>query len=122
MASQPDRDGRIRLRSCRRNIDESAAFYRRAGFDVHPYEGGGFAFVERDDESVFDLDLIEGLDPDQNHAGCYLVDRDVDDWHSELSSSGLPVTTIEDQPWGMHEFTLTDPSGNSIRIGRTIEI
>ena len=30
------------------------------------------------------------------------------------------MTAIEDMPWGMHEFTLTDPSGNHIRIGRSI--
>jgi hypothetical protein len=27
---------------------------------------------------------------------------------------------IEDLRWGMHEFTLTDPSGNRIRIGRKV--
>jgi catechol 2,3-dioxygenase-like lactoylglutathione lyase family enzyme len=103
-----------------RDIDEATAFYESAGFDVRLYEGGGFAFVERDDESVFDLDLAERLDPDQNHAGCYLIVRDVDAWHSELSSAGLPVTTLSDQPWGMREFTLTDPSGNHVRIGRSV--
>jgi hypothetical protein len=103
-----------------RDIDEATAFYESAGFDVRLYEGGGFAFVERDDESVFDLDLAERLDPDQNRAGCYLIVRDVDAWHSQLSSAGLPVTTLSDQPWGMREFTLTDPSGNHVRIGRSV--
>jgi len=31
--------------------------------------------------------------------GCYLIVRDVDAWHSQLSSAGLPVTTLSDQPW-----------------------
>ena len=43
----------------------------------------------------------------------------VDDWHGRLVEAGLPVTPIDDMPWGMHEFTLTDPSGNHIRIGRS---
>lgn len=30
------------------------------------------------------------------------------------------VTPIGDQPWGMREFTLTDPSGNHLRIGHEI--
>jgi hypothetical protein len=30
------------------------------------------------------------------------------------------VTAIADQPWGMREFTLTDPSGNAVRIGRPV--
>lgn len=46
-----------------RHIDEALAFYKRAGFDGHPYEGGGFAFMERNDESVFDLDHVAHVDP-----------------------------------------------------------
>jgi len=42
----------------------------------------------------------------------------VDDWHARFVAARLPVTPIEDMPWGMHEFTLTDPSGNHIRVGR----
>jgi predicted enzyme related to lactoylglutathione lyase len=104
-----------------RDIDEAAVFYERAGFDVRMYEGGGFAFVEREDESVFDLDLAESIDPERNFAGCYLIVRDVDEWHEAMSSSGLPVTAVTDRPWGMHEFTLTDPNGNHVRIGRSVQ-
>ena len=43
-----------------------------------------------------------------------------DDWHARFVTAGLPVTAIDDMPWGMHEFTLTDPSGNHLRIGRNI--
>lgn len=39
-----------------RDIEESTAFFESAGFDVRRYEGGGFAFVTFEDESVFDLD------------------------------------------------------------------
>ena len=34
--------------------------------------------------------------------------------------SGLNVTSVEDKPWGTHKFTLTDPSGNNIRVGRNV--
>jgi uncharacterized glyoxalase superfamily protein PhnB len=102
-----------------RDMDEAVGFYERAGFDAEVYEGGGHAFVHRDDESVFDLGVVEHLDPDANAAGCYLIVPDVDDWHADLRARGLPVTPLEDQPWGMREFTLTDPSGNDVRIGRS---
>ncbi len=104
-----------------RDIDEAVTFFEGAGFDVRVYEGGGFAFVEYEDESVFDLDLCERVDPDSNGAGCYLIVTDVDGWHGRLVAAGLPVTPVEDQPWGMHEFTLTDPNGNHIRVGRSID-
>ena len=34
---------------------------------------------------------------------------------------GLSVTPMDDMPWNMHEFTLTDPSGNHVRIGTPTE-
>jgi uncharacterized glyoxalase superfamily protein PhnB len=92
-------------------------FYEAAGFDVRRY-GDGFAFVTLGDQSVFDLGRFEQLDPATNGAGCYLITHDVDAWHQRLVSAGLDVTPIADMPWGMHEFTLTDPNRNRIRIGR----
>ena len=31
--------------------------------------------------------------------------------------ANLTVTPVSDTPWVMHEFTLTDPDGNNIRVG-----
>ena len=45
--------------------------------------------------------------------------RDLDGWHAELTAAGLPVTPVEDMPWGMHEFALTDLDGNHVRIGHS---
>jgi hypothetical protein len=101
----------------------SAAFYEAAGFDVRLYEEGrGYAFVSLGDESVFDLDVVEEpLDPVRNVAACYLIVPDVGEWHQRLSNLELAVTELEDKPWGMREFTLTDPSGNHLRFGRSLE-
>ena len=93
-------------------------FCEQAGLDVETYDDG-FAFVRLDDQSVFDLDLCRDVSPETNHAGCYIITPDVDEWHARLVKAGLEVTQIDDMPWGMHEFTLTDPSGNNIRIGRS---
>jgi uncharacterized glyoxalase superfamily protein PhnB len=105
------------------DMGEAAAFYERAGFDVRIYRdengdpGEGFAFVEFDEQSVFDLDVVD-IDPARNGAGCFLVVHDVDGWHARMSESGLPVTSVQDEPWGMREFTLRDPSNNNVRIGQ----
>jgi len=100
------------------DMAEAVWFCEAAGFDVQRYDDG-FAFVHRNDQSMFDLDLIPDMAPETNHAGCYIITNDVDDWHARLVAAGLQVTALEDMPWGMHEFTLTDPSGNNIRIGRS---
>ena len=102
------------------DIDAAVAFYEAAGFGVERYEGGDHAFVSSGDESVFDLDVPEKpLDPALNSAACYLIVEDVDEWHGRLAQLGLTVTVLEDKPWGMREFSLTDPSGNSLRFGRS---
>lgn len=101
-----------------RSMPEAIQFYETAGFDVESYDGG-FAFVRYAGSSVFDLTLKGGLDPANNGAGCFIITDDADEWHARLSAVGLPVTAIADMPWGMHEFSLTDSSGNRLRIGRS---
>lgn len=108
-----------------RDMREAIAFYEAVGFSVRAYEDGtddhsGFAFVDYHGQSVFDLDAVPDLDPAANHAGCYLVVDDADAWHARMTNADAPVTAIADQPWGMREFALDDPSGNHIRIGRSI--
>ncbi|MGI8663659.1 MAG: VOC family protein [Acidimicrobiales bacterium] len=102
-----------------RDMAEAVAFYESAGFHVRLYEDGGFAFVHLDDESVFDLGLEEQMKTELNLSGCGLIVAGVDEWHDELAALGFPVTAPEDQPWEMREFTLTDPSGNRVRIMQT---
>jgi uncharacterized glyoxalase superfamily protein PhnB len=101
------------------NMPEAVSFYEAAGFEVRTYDDG-FAFVRYSDSSVFDLDLIADFDPATNHAGCYLIVDDPDAWHARLTAACLSVSPIQDEPWGMLEFTLTDPSGNRLRIGRSV--
>ena len=108
------------------DLGEAVAFYERAGFGVRVYRdehgdgGDGFAFVDFDGQSVFDLDAALDFDPGANRAGCYLITGEAEAWHARMAAAGLPVSALADQPWGMREFTLTDPSGNSVRIGRGV--
>lgn len=107
------------------DIVEAVAFYERAGFGVRIYQDeqgndDGFAFVDFDGQSVFDLDAATDFDPAANRAGCYLITGDAEGWHARMRDTGLPVTPLVDQPWGMREFTLTDPWENHLRVGRAI--
>jgi uncharacterized glyoxalase superfamily protein PhnB len=108
------------------DIADAVAFYERAGFgvriyrDEHGESGEGFAFVDFDGQSVFDLDGIPNMDVAANHAGCYLITGDAEAWHARMTFAGLAVTEFADQPWGMREFTLTDPWRNHVRIGHSV--
>jgi uncharacterized glyoxalase superfamily protein PhnB len=99
------------------NMDAADAFYQQAGFEVRRYDDG-FAFVTLDGQSVFDLGVDPRATPTHNAAGCYIISADTEAWHDRLVEAGVAVTPIEAKPWGMSEFSVTDPSGNTIRIGR----
>lgn len=93
------------------DVAASVEFHERAGF-VRRHGGGGYAFVSHDDERIFDLDVAgRDLDAASNQSGC-----------QRLLGLGFPNRRPRGQaPWGMREFTLTDPSGNYLPIGRSIE-
>ena len=69
-----------------RDMSEATRFWEAAGFDVEHYDDD-FAFVHLDDQSVFDLDRVDGLDPATNHAGCYII---TDEWTTGTSGSPPP--------------------------------
>ena len=70
-------------------MNTATSFYESAGFDVRRYDDA-FAFVSLNDQSVFDLDLVESTDPAANGAGCYIITDDVEPWHERLRCPGFP--------------------------------
>jgi hypothetical protein len=105
-----------------------------APLDVIGHERDERAWIAAHQRVVGGLDLAEHEDhlprcgtqpvkPDQraNAARRYIIVPDVDGWHTRLSCLGLQTSPLEDMPWGMGEFRLTDPSGNNVRIGTNID-
>jgi uncharacterized glyoxalase superfamily protein PhnB len=103
-----------------RDFAAAVAYYEASGFDVRRWEGGDFGFVAVDDHDVFNLDPAENFDRSANRSGCYLTVTDVEDWFTRLTATDAALTAVEDMPWGMREFTLTDPDGNHLRFGQPI--
>ena len=111
-----------------RDLNETRAFYERLGFQAAgwwPNQFGGYAILVRGDLSMHFFSF-EDISPDQNYAQCYWRVKDVDALYAEfhaagLSRSGTPrLEPVEDRPWGMREFSITDPNGNLVRVGRQI--
>lgn len=110
-----------------RNLDETRAFYEKLGFA--PWFGGrarwDYEIVSRG-HLVVPLYSEPGLTPGENCSSCYWRVKDADRFHQEfvalnLPSEGIPrLTAPVDQPWGMREFTLVDPSGNLVRVGHDL--
>jgi catechol 2,3-dioxygenase-like lactoylglutathione lyase family enzyme len=111
-----------------RDLAETQAFYERLGFQAAgwwPTQFGGYASLRRGDLTMHFFSF-EDISPYQNYAQCYWRVKDVDALYAEfqaaaLSRSGIPrLEPIEDRPWGMREFSIVDPNGNLVRVGRQI--
>lgn len=92
-------------------------FWRRAGLQVEEYSPD-YAFVTFDGAEVVHLALRPDLDLERNAAACYVHVDDPVVWHQRWAAQGLPVSAVRTEPWGMVEFSVADPSGNLLRIGR----
>jgi len=98
-------------------MEDAISFYRRLGFDVEPYDDG-YSFVNNAGAEILHLRFVEDLDPERNAASVYFHVRDADAVHREWTGKGIAIDNIADRPWGMREFTVTDPAGNLIRVGQ----
>ncbi|MEP6900057.1 MAG: VOC family protein [Rhodanobacter sp.] len=106
-----------------RDLNVSKAFYIALGFEV-PWSSDDLAYVRYGDTSFL---LQQFFVPD--HAGnfiMHLLVENADDWHAHVSAAGVVekfgvrVGTLQDQPWQMRDFTLTDPAGVLWRIAQNI--
>jgi hypothetical protein len=96
------------------DLDAAMDHYRRLGFAVRAYPGGGYGFAHRDDIEIH-LGVVP--DDDSRTSSAYLFVDDADDLAQAWRSAGIEVHTPEDTDWGQHEGAIVDPDGNVIRFG-----
>jgi catechol 2,3-dioxygenase-like lactoylglutathione lyase family enzyme len=103
-----------------RDMAEAVAFWSRIPqLAVEPYDAG-YAFVLHAGHELVHLGGAPDLDVGAKRSGCYVHVPDVDGLHRACVAAALPVSEVRDEPWGMREFRLSDPSGNTVRIGRAL--
>ena len=95
-----------------RDLALAAEFYRQLGLSVDLFSQD-YAFVTYRGRELLHLQLADSV----SYGSVYLNVPDVDDWHARCARASSLLTQIEDRPWGMREFSVTDPSGNTLRIG-----
>lgn len=103
------------------DLDVAIAFYRSVGFAVTAYDSG-YAWVRTCGWEFVHLALAPALEPGGSTAGVYIHVTDVVAWHRAIGENAPDATirAIADMPWGMREFSFSDPSGNVIRIGQNL--
>jgi catechol 2,3-dioxygenase-like lactoylglutathione lyase family enzyme len=95
------------------DLDAALDFYRRLGFSVRAYRGGGYGFACLDG-----VEIHLGVPGRERHPGsAYLFVDDADQVAAAWRAAGVEVHTPEDTEWGQHEGVLVDPDGNVIRFG-----
>lgn len=104
-----------------RNFAVSMAFYEALGFTrASAFEDIAYF---RCGESSF---LLQDFFVQEHAANCqmHLLVEDVDAWHDRATTVAerfnVKVGEPENQPWGMRDFTLFDPSGVLWRIAQEI--
>jgi len=102
-----------------RDVVDSIAFYARAGgFELVASMGEppSFALIGRDDVG---LGLVQTSSPPAAGFVCCYVDvAGVEDLHRRCVEAGAMITSpLTRQPWGNHDFVITDPDGNQIAFG-----
>ena len=105
------------------DFEASKAFYRTLGFEI-PWSDEELAYVRHGDTSF----LLQAFDLPAFAANfqMHLLVENVDDWHRHVVASGVAerygvkVGEPGDQPWGMRDFTLFDPSGVLWRVAQNI--
>jgi uncharacterized glyoxalase superfamily protein PhnB len=107
-----------------KNFDLSKQFYKDLGFTMAS-EGGGVAYFHFDHVSFLLQDFC--AEAFAENFMMHILVHDVDAWWNLVHESGViekynvEVSGIENQPWHMRDFCLTDPSGVLWRIGQNTE-
>jgi predicted enzyme related to lactoylglutathione lyase len=101
-----------------------AFFEKRLGFrcvfkvddDLHPEIP--YAIVERDQVAIH----LQLRDQAAGSSSCYITVDDADSVWAEVQKAGAQVTRpIENSGYGMRDFNIADPDGNTLGFGQIID-
>jgi catechol 2,3-dioxygenase-like lactoylglutathione lyase family enzyme len=104
-----------------RDLDAALDFYTtKLGFHITFRNGAVFATVARDG-----IEISLGLDRTGNKVGrgsCYLKLEGIEALHEELIAKGVSMShPLKTESYGMKEFMITDPDGNTLNFGQPVK-
>jgi hypothetical protein len=106
-----------------RDFALSKRYYEALGFEI-AWSGEDLACVRHGGTSF----LLQALHVPQHTANfqMHLLVENVDDWHARWRAEriaerfGVEIGAPQDQPWGMRDFILFDPSGVLWRVAHNL--
>jgi len=102
------------------DVARAVEFYEgKLGFRATFRNGAVFAIVARDG---IEISLGHHRSDASIGAGaCYVKLKGVDALHDELAARGVAMThPLKTESYGMREFMITDPDGNTLNFGETV--
>ena len=103
------------------NISKSKDFYKRLGFELHEDKGSFVILTWEGHELYLDERKDMPTHPDFPQANIRIMVPDVDAYWRLATEMGAKVlSSIEDRPYGLRDFTILDPDGFGVRIGTRI--
>lgn len=108
-----------------KDFEVSKSFYQAIGFTKASDEHG-IAYFHAGNCSFLLQDFY--VKEQAENFMMHLLVEDAHAWHQQVMDSGVidqfnvKVSAITQQPWGMLDFTVHDPSGVLWRVGQNIEV
>jgi catechol 2,3-dioxygenase-like lactoylglutathione lyase family enzyme len=105
-----------------KDLDAGTAFYRRLGFEVAS-DYGHYRILADGLGWHLHLNLVPDWPAtvEDNPFGLYLYVDDVDAVAARVRELIIKPGAPHRKPWGTYEFSVSDPSGLLVRIGRVAE-
>ncbi len=103
-----------------RDLRTSEAFYARLGFKVVSDHG---QYLILADGRGWNVHLTAAQWPgriEDNPAGLYLYVEDVDAVAEQVRDLIIEPGAPHVKPWGTYEFSVSDPDGTLVRVGRIL--
>jgi len=103
------------------DLDASEAFYRLLGFQVEA-DYGHYRILSDNRGWKLHLNRVDGWPRqiEDNPFGLYLYVDDVDAVADRVRDHIIEQGAPHFKPWGTYEFSVSDPSGTLIRVGRIV--
>lgn len=107
-----------------KNFEQSKQFYQDIGFTMAS-DGGGIAYFHFENASFLLQDFC--AESFAENFMMHMLVADVDAWWQRIKESGVEakygvrLSAVEQQPWRMRDFSLSDPSGVCWRIGQNTD-
>ena len=124
------REAGLRLELFVEDMEAAIAFYTRVlAFEVVRLEPGGYASLRLGD-IILGIGPVAKLPEEGGYFGRDILAQrrgvgveivlevdDVDGWRDRVAASGHPIfEPLQDRPWGLRDFRISDPDGYYLRI------